>query len=126
MPSKRPPPKPSRAPSSSKSAMRLTQLGPFQLPPVPKAPGPKFHSEPPTKQKNVTASVYQSLISVFDSMSPAQRMEFVDVASTYAALDAPGRRAFMQLLQTYGALTAADRAALHDLAEKLLLKGDKP
>src|SRR5215471_5146007 len=108
MSSKRPPPKPNRY-SEGKSLRSITKQGPFELPPVPKAPRAKFHSEPPTKQKNVTASVYQSLISVFDEMTPAQRMEFVDVASLYTALDAGGRRAFIELLSVYPQLWAADR-----------------
>jgi hypothetical protein len=97
----------------------------FELPPVPKAPPQKFHSEPPTRQKNVAASVYQSLISVFDTMTPAQRMEFVDMASLYAALDAAGRRDFIELLALYPQLWAADRTQVHELVERLATKSGK-
>lgn len=126
--SKRPPkpPRPPGAPSSSRPASnRPTEPGAFELPPVPKAPAPKFHSEPPTKQKNVTASVYQSLISVFDTMTPAQRMEFVDVASRYAELDGPARQDFLELLALYPSLWAADRVTLHELAERLASQSGK-
>jgi hypothetical protein len=101
------------------------RTGTFELPPVPEAPKAKFNSEPPTREKNVTASVYQSLISVFDEMSPAQRMEFVDVAAMYAALDAGGRQSFIELLAVYPQLWTADRTAVHELALRLAAKSDK-
>jgi len=124
MSSKRPPPKPSRSPDS-KGSLKSTKAGMVELPPVPKTPSQKFHSEPPTKQKNVTASVYQSLISVFDEMTPAQRMEFVDVAALYSALDAGGRRDFVELLGLYPQLWAADRTQVHELVERLAAKSTK-
>jgi hypothetical protein len=97
------------------------------LPPVPTAPEARkrFNSEPPTRQKNVTASVYQSLISVFDSMTPAQRMEFVDVAALFAALDNHARRDFTELLTLYPELWAADRTQVHELVERLATKSTK-
>jgi hypothetical protein len=103
----------------------ITQPGPFELPPLPKAPPAKFESEPPTREKNVSAAVYQSLISVFDEMTPAQRMEFVDVAATYAKLDAASRHSFIELLALYPQLWAADRTQLHELAERLATKSTK-
>jgi hypothetical protein len=124
MSSKRPPPKPSRPPAT-KTLRTITKSGPFELPPIPKTPRAKFHSEPPTRQKNVTASVYQSLISVFDGMTPAQQMEFVDMAAMYAALDAGGRRALVELLAIYPELRAADRIAVYDLAERLAASAEK-
>jgi hypothetical protein len=123
MSSKRPPPKPQRAPESQ-DIPRTVRAGTFALPPVPRVPD-KFNSEPPTREKNVTASVYQSLISVFDEMTPAQRMEFVDVAAMYSALDASGRRSFFELLTLYPQLWAADRTALHELAERLATNSAK-
>lgn len=124
MASKRPPPKPPR-PSEGKSLRTITKQGPFELPPIPRTPRTKFHSEPPTRQKNVTASVYQSLISVFDGMTPAQQMEFVDMAAMYAKLDAGGRQALVELLAIYHELWAADRIALHELAERLAANSEK-
>jgi len=124
MSSKRPPPKPT-GPSEGKSLRTITKSGPFELPPIPKTPRAKFHSEPPTRQKNVTASVYQSLISVFDEMTPAQQMEFVDMTAMYAKLDAGGRQALVELLAIYNELWAADRIALHELAERLAASSDK-
>ena len=124
MSSKRPPPKPSRPPAP-KTLRTITRSGPFELPPLPKTPRAKFHSEPPTKQKNVTASVYQSLISVFDEMTPAQQMEFVDMTAMYTALDAGGRRALVELLAVYSKLWAADRGALQELANRLAANADK-
>ncbi len=123
MSSKRPPPKPRLAPESQ-GIPQTIRTGSFSLPPVPTAPE-KFQSEPPTREKNVTASVYQSLISVFDEMTPAQRMEFVDVTAMYAALDAGARRSFFELLTLYPRLWAADRTALHELAERLATKSGK-
>jgi len=124
MVSKRPPPKPSR-PAESKSLRSITRPEPFELPPVPRAPPAKFESEPPTREKNVSAAVYQSLISVFDEMSPAERMEFVDVAAMYAALDASSRRSFVELITLFPQLWAADREQLQELAERLATKSTK-
>jgi hypothetical protein len=87
---------------------------------VPQPPQPKFDSEPPTREKNVSAAVYQSLISVFDEMSPAARMEFV-----YAALDGAGRQSFIELIALYPKLWAADREQLQELAERLATKSTK-
>lgn len=78
--------------------------------------GPAFYSEPPTKEKNVTASIFQSLLSVFDEMSAQQRMEFVDFASRYSNLDAGGRRDLLELIPHYLTLSEEDRAALHAMA----------
>jgi hypothetical protein len=126
MSSRKPPPKPSRAPQA-KSGLGSTKQGLFELPPLPAMPPARerFHSEPPTRQKNVTASVYQSLISVFDAMTPAERMEFVDVAALYAALDPNGRRDFVELLALYPQLWAADRGQVHELVERLAAKSTK-
>ena len=46
------------------------QVPPYraQTPPPQALDANKFQSEPPTKQKNMTASIYQSLLSVFDEM----------------------------------------------------------
>ena len=74
---------------------------------------------------NVTASVYQSLISVFDDMTPAQQMEFVDMAAMYSKLDAGGRQALVELMAIYYELWAADRIALHELAQRLAANSDK-
>lgn len=82
-------------------------------------PSQKFSSEPPTKQKNVTASVYQSLLSVFDEMSPEQRMEFVDLAARYATLDGPTRYDLLELVSQLAILGEPDRARLLELARTL-------
>jgi hypothetical protein len=126
MSSRRPPPKPSR-PSDAKSSLVSTKQGLFELPPVPSAPASRkrFDSEPPTRQKNVTASVYQSLISVFDAMTPAQRMEFIDMAAHYGMLDANARRDFVALIALYPQLWAADRTQVQELVERLAAKSTK-
>ncbi len=126
MSSRRPPPKPSRAPAAP-GGRAEKKPGTFTLPPIPVAPSPRrrFASEPPTRQKNVAASVYQSLISVFDTMTPAERMEFVDVAALYAALDSNARRDFIALITLYPELWAADREQVHELVERLAAKSTK-
>jgi hypothetical protein len=126
MSSRRPPPKPSRAPAAPGERAGKKQ-GNFTLPPVPVAPPARrrFNSEPPTRQKNVAASVYQSLISVFDGMTPAERMEFVDVAALYAALDSNARRDLVALITLYPELWAADREQVHELVERLAAKSAK-
>jgi hypothetical protein len=91
----------------------------FEVPTQSRPVGPKFYSEPPTRQKNVVASVYQSLLSVFDDMSPAQRMEFVDLAARFAALDDDARGGLMELLPQYATLTASDRGAVKELLSRL-------
>ena len=78
-----------------------------------------FYSEPPTRQKNVVASVYQSLLSVFDDMTPAQRMEFVDLAARFATLDADARAGLMDLLPQYATLSAIDRSSVRALVARL-------
>jgi len=83
----------------------------------PKAPlHPTFDSEPPTRQKNATASVYQSLLSVFDGMTAEQRMEFVEFAARYAELDGPTRHALSELLPAYAALDEGERASVDHFA----------
>lgn len=82
-------------------------------------PPAKFHSEPPTRQKNVVVSVYQSLLSVFDDMTAAQKMEFVDLAARFAALDADSRAGVMDLLPQYEKLSAIDRSSVRALVTKL-------
>jgi hypothetical protein len=84
---------------------------------------PRFYSEPPTKQKNVTASVYQSLLSVFDELTEAQRMEFVDLASRYASLDAAARADLVDLLPLYAQATPAQRL---QMTEILRAMSEKP
>jgi hypothetical protein len=92
-------------------------LPPLPIPPGPSSAGkPSFDSEPPTREKNVTASIFQSLLSVFDEMSSQQRMEFVDFASRYASLDAGGRQDLLELVSHYSTLRPEDRAALLALA----------
>ncbi|HTQ08415.1 MAG TPA: hypothetical protein VMI54_31385 [Polyangiaceae bacterium] len=126
MSSRKPPPKPSRAPAAP-GVRDARSRGTFELPPVPIAPPARrrFNSEPPTRQKNVAASVYQSLISVFDTMSPAERMEFVDAAALYAALDANAKRDLVALLALYSELWAADREQVHELVERLAAESTK-
>lgn len=126
MSSRRPPPKPARR-SDPKGTLGQSKHGSFELPPVPSLPAPakRFDSEPPTRQKNVAASVYQSLISVFDTMTPAQRMEFVDVAALYGTLEPNARRDLVELLTLYPQLWAADRTQVHELVERLAAKSTK-
>jgi hypothetical protein len=64
-----------------------------KLPPIPNPPlrpPPRQQgfadTEAPTKPKNETAAVYTSLLSIFDAMTPAERMRFVDLASAYHAM----------------------------------------
>jgi hypothetical protein len=76
---------------------------------------PRFYTEPPTKQKNVTASVYQSLLSVFDELTEAQRMEFVDLASRYASLDAAARADLVDLLPLYATATPSQRLQVTEI-----------
>jgi len=126
MSSRKPPPKPARS-SVAPSGREGKKQGTFTLPPVPVAPPARrrFNSEPPTRQKNVAASVYQSLISVFDTMTPAERMEFVDVTSLYAALDSNARQDLIAIITLYPRLWAADREQVHELVERLAAKSTK-
>lgn len=113
------PPPPRRAtPPPREAASRPNAFAP----PKPPRVEPQFYSEPPTKQKNVTASVYQSLLSVFDEMTAEQRMEFVDFASRYARLDARSRRELIELMPLYAALREEERETLHELAARLVAK----
>ena len=79
----------------------------------------KFDSEPPTKQKNMTASIYQSLLSVFDEMTDEQRMEFVDLTSVYASLTAGARKDLVNILELYAKLGPEDRQAVLEMVTSL-------
>lgn len=103
---------PPRVPAAQRS-QRETERPPVSLP-------EPFSSEPPTRQKNVTASVYQSLLSVFDEMTAQQRMEFVEFAARYATLDGPTRRGLLELMPAYGDLSDADRDAISTRVAELV------
>jgi hypothetical protein len=79
----------------------------------------KFDSEPPTKQKNMTASIYQSLLSEFDEMTDDQRMEFVDLASVYASLTAGARKDLVDMLEAYAKLGPEERRAVVETVHNL-------
>jgi hypothetical protein len=83
-----------------------------QTPPPHALEAQKFESEPPTKQKNITASIYQSLLSVFDEMTDEQRMEFVELAAVYASLTVGARNDLVEILQHYAKLGPEDRQAV--------------
>jgi hypothetical protein len=86
-----------------------------QAPPAHALDANKFQSEPPTKQKNMTASVYQSLLSVFDEMTDEQRMEFVDLASIFQSLTVGARKDLVDILGFYAKLGPEDRQAVLEL-----------
>jgi len=79
----------------------------------------RFDSEPPTKQKNMTASIYQSLLSVFDEMTDDQRMEFVDLASVYSTLTAGARKDLVDMLGEYAKLGPDERQAVVETVKNL-------
>jgi hypothetical protein len=64
-----------------------------KLPPIPRPPLPPperrntFSTESPTPTRSPTLLTYQSLLSVFDEMTPEQRMRFVDFAAAWKLLD---------------------------------------
>jgi len=115
--SKPPPPGPTPPPRVHRESVGRPDR--FEAEEPPSQSPPPFYSEPPTKQKNVTASVYQSLLSVFDEMTAEQRMEFVEFAARYATLDAESRRRLIELMPIYGALRESDRVTLDELATRL-------
>jgi len=90
-----------------------------QTPPPHALDANKFDSEPPTKQKNMTASVYQSLLSVFDEMTDEQRMEFVDLASVYSSLTAGARKDLVDLMGFYAKLGPEERQAALEMIQSL-------
>jgi hypothetical protein len=100
---------------------RVPTPPPFKAQTAPRAPldSIRFDSEPPTKQKNQTASIYQSLLSVFDEMSDDQRMEFVDLASVYASLTAGARKDLVDLLGEYAKLGPEERRAVFEAVQNL-------
>ena len=120
MSDRRPPPRRTPAPASAPRGQppRAPSEPPaFSVDP---SSAQKFYSEPPTKQKNVTASVYQSLLSVFDEMTAEQRMEFVDLASRYASLDGPGRYDTLEIVSAFASLDDAARAHVLELVRDLV------
>jgi hypothetical protein len=108
-------------PRQSPPAERKVTPPPFkaQAPPAHALDTTKFDSEPPTKQKNMTASVYQSLLSVFDEMTDEQRMEFVDLASVYASLTAGARKDLVDLLGFYAKLGPDERQSALEMIQSL-------
>ena len=90
-----------------------------QTPPPQALEANKFQSEPPTKQKNMTAAVYQSLLSVFDEMTDEQRMEFVEMTAVYASLTAGARKDLVDLLGVYAKLGPEDRQAALEMITSL-------
>lgn len=90
-----------------------------QTPPPQALDANKFDSEPPTKQKNMTASVYQSLLSVFDEMTDEQRMEFVDLASVYASLTPGARKDLVDLMGFYAKLGPEERQTALEMVQGL-------
>jgi hypothetical protein len=90
-----------------------------QAPPAHALDANKFESEPPTKQKNMTASIYQSLLSVFDEMTDEQRMEFVDLASVYQSLTAGARTDLVPILEQYAKLGPEERRAVLEAIQNL-------
>ena len=90
-----------------------------QTPPRQSLDSQRFDSEPPTKQKNMTASIYQSLLSVFDEMTDETRMEFVDLASIYSSLTAGARKDLVDLLGVYAKLGPEDRQSALEIITSL-------
>jgi hypothetical protein len=94
---------------------------PFKAQDAPRQPldSYRFDSEPPTKQKNMVASIYQSLLSVFDEMTDEQRMEFVDLASIYSSLTAGARKDLVLMLEEYAKLGPEERKAVFETTQNL-------
>jgi hypothetical protein len=57
-----------------------------------------FEDEPSTKPTTESLAVYQSLLSVFDGLSPAERTEFVELAAVWASMRPGERRALLGLI----------------------------
>jgi hypothetical protein len=80
-----------------------------KLPPTPKRPAlapsrsavievRSWEDEPRTKPTTESLAVYQSLLSVFDGLSPAERTEFVELAAVWASMKPGERRALLGLI----------------------------
>lgn len=105
--SKRPLPPPKRQTTIS----RVTP-SPIKVPPPPRPrtaePDPEiqvrdsdrptaFFDEAPTARKNQTIAVYQSLLSVFDELTQAQRLELTELIYHYKDLPPEGRQQLLEL-----------------------------
>jgi hypothetical protein len=114
-------PTPLGIPRQSGEPERKVTPPPFkaQTPPPHALDANKFQSEPPTKQKNMTAAVYQSLLSVFDEMTDEQRMEFVEMTATYASLTAGARKDLVDLMGVYAKLGPEERQAALEMLTSL-------
>lgn len=80
-------------------------------------------SELPTKPKNVTASMYQSLLITFDSLSDEQRMVLADVISAFSSFDEDSLTSLAELMRVYPSLSPGDRKHLLETAVRLALGG---
>lgn len=54
--------------------------------------------ESSTGRSNQAMAVYSSLLSVFDGLSPEERLEFVELAAVWAGMNRAERKALMGLL----------------------------
>jgi hypothetical protein len=80
-----------------------------KLPPLPKRviPPPEpsvevrsveWAEEPSTAKTNASLAVYTSLLGVFDSLSPEERVEFVELAARWAEMGREERRVLLGLI----------------------------
>jgi hypothetical protein len=96
---RRPPPPPGRKvrpllpPLGERRSITPIRVSQLDLPPPPPPPEPTkpFGNDIPTKAKGPALAAYQALLSVFDEMSPDDRMAFVELAYCFKELSASER-----------------------------------
>lgn len=77
------------------------------LPPPPRPPRAvsgvqaTLPPEATTKTKGATLAIYQGLLSVFDEMTDAQRMEFVELAFVWSTLTSQERAAIIEIVNRF-------------------------
>lgn len=60
--------------------------------------GVEWDDESSTGRSNATMATFQSLLSVFDALTPDDRLEFVELAAIWAGMSRAERRVLMGLL----------------------------
>lgn len=58
----------------------------------------EWAEESSTARSNASLATYQSLLSVFDGLTPDERLEFVEFAAIWAGMSRAERRVLMGLL----------------------------
>ena len=82
------------------------------MPPPPLSLPPSYEEdEIPTVRKGEAVITYQAILSIFDSMSPAERLEFIEMATVFRDLSPKDRAYLVEEANTLASQVAQDPKA---------------